>query len=111
MAVYRDIDLVVYTDLPEALRRLVGIGRTPMSAAWPTAPSTASYGALTLAALSLSMGSASIAGEERNGTMGLLLGNPKSRTHILVSKATSMVVLTAVGAVLLGRPDCSCPAY
>jgi ABC-2 type transport system permease protein len=33
--------------------------------------------------------------------MGLLLGNPKSRTHILVSKAANIVLLTGLGALLL----------
>ncbi len=39
-----------------------------------------------LAGLAIAMGSASIAGEESAGTMGLLLGNPKSRTYVLASK-------------------------
>ena len=60
-----------------------------------------SYGALTITSLAISMGAASIAGEERKGTMGLLLGNPKSRTHILVSKAANIVLLTALGVVIL----------
>ena len=60
-----------------------------------------SYGPLTLASLALSMGSASIAGEERGGTMGLLLGNPKSRTHILVSKGANVILLTGLGALVL----------
>jgi ABC-2 type transport system permease protein len=47
------------------------------------------------------MGSASIAGEERDGTIGLLLGNPKSRTHVLASKAASMVLLVALAVVAL----------
>ena len=52
-----------------------------------------SYGALTLSSLALSMGSASIAGEEKKGTMGLLLGNPKSRTHVLVAKAANVCIM------------------
>ena len=101
MAVYRDIDLAVYTDLPEALRALMNIPADADVGALAYGAIYSSYGALTLASLALSMGSASIAGEERKGTMGLLLGNPKSRTHILVSKAANIVLLSALGAAIL----------
>jgi len=101
MSVYRNVDLGLYTSMPAAMRSLVGIGEDTDVGGLAYGAIYASYGALTLAALSLSMGSASIAGEERNGTLGLLLGNPKSRTNILVSKATSMVGLTAVGTLVL----------
>ncbi|MDF1594877.1 MAG: ABC transporter permease subunit [Acidimicrobiia bacterium] len=101
MSVYRSVDLGLYTSMPAAMRALVGIAEDTDVGGLAYGAIYASYGALTLAALSLSMGSASIAGEERNGTLGLLLGNPKSRTSILVSKATSMVGLTAVGTLVL----------
>lgn len=101
MAVYRDIDLAVYTDLPEAFRALVNIPKDADVGSLAYGAIYSTYGALTLAAMALSMGSASIAGEERNGTLGLLLGNPKSRTHILVSKAVSLVGLVAFGALVL----------
>ncbi|MDH5371651.1 MAG: ABC transporter permease [Acidimicrobiia bacterium] len=101
MSVYRNVDLGLYTSMPAAMRGLVGIAEDTDVGGLAYGAIYASYGALTLAALSLSMGSASIAGEERNGTLGLLLGNPKSRTSILVSKATSMVGLTAVGTLVL----------
>jgi ABC-2 type transport system permease protein len=91
----------VYTDLPEVFRSLVNIPKDADVGSLAYGAIYSTYGALTLAALALSMGSASIAGEERNGTLGLLLGNPKSRTHVLVSKAVSLVALTALGAMLL----------
>jgi ABC-2 type transport system permease protein len=43
--------------------------------------------------MTIAWASASIASEESNGTIGLLLGNPKSRTNVLVSKAAAMVLL------------------
>ncbi len=101
MSVYRDIDLAVYTTLPEALRALMNIPADADVGSLAYGAIYASYGALTLAGLAISLGSASIAGEERTGTMGLLLGNPKSRTTVIVSKALSMVVLTSAAAVLL----------
>ncbi len=110
MAVYRDIDISVYTDLPEAFRSLINIPKNADVGSLAYGAIYSTYGALTLASLALSMGSASIAGEERNGTLGLLLGNPKSRTHILVSKASSLVALTALGALLLWGAGYLAPA-
>ncbi len=101
MSVYRSIDLTIYTDLPEAFRQLFGIadltdaGRLAYDAVYGFA------GALTLGGLAISIGGASIAGEERDGTIGLLLGNPKSRTHVLASKAGALVTLTAAGAAVM----------
>ncbi len=101
MAVYRNIDLTIYTDLPEALRALINIPADADIGSLGYGAIYSSYGALTLAAIAISMGSASIAGEERNGTIGLLLGNPRSRTYVLVSKTASLVLLVALGAVIL----------
>jgi ABC-2 type transport system permease protein len=101
MASYRSIDLAVYTDLPDAFRSLMNIPKDADVASLAYGAIYGSYGALTLAALALSMGSASIAGEERKGTLGLLLGNPKSRTTVLLSKAASLVLLTGLGAFVL----------
>lgn len=40
------------------------------------------------------------AGEEADGTIGLLLANPRSRRHLLMAKSSAMSVLVASGAVL-----------
>jgi ABC-2 type transport system permease protein len=110
MAVYRDLDLSVYTDLPEALRALMNVADDANAGSLAYGAIYSSYGALALASLALSMGSASIAGEERDGTIGLLLANPKSRTRVLVSKATSMLVLTGAGALVLWGAGLAIPA-
>ena len=101
MAVYKDIDLSVYTDLPAGLRALAGISETADAASLAYAAIYGSYGALVIAGLAIFMGSGSIAGEEQKGTLGLLLGNPKSRTTVLVSKAETMVLLTKANTLLL----------
>jgi ABC-2 type transport system permease protein len=101
MSVYRDIDLSVYTDLPEAMRALMNIPADADVGSIAYGAIYASYGALTLAALAISSGSGSIAGEERKGTIGLLLGNPRSRSHIVGSKAASLVLLAAIGASIM----------
>ena len=110
MWTYRDIDLSLYTVLPEAMRELMGITSDSDAGGLAYGAMYSSYGALTLAALALSMGAASIAGEERNGTIGLLLGNPQSRTHVLLSKAASMVALIGLGALLLWGAGLAVPA-
>jgi ABC-2 type transport system permease protein len=109
MAVYRDIDLAVYTNLPEIARTLMDIPADADVASLAYGAIYGSYGAMTMAALAISMGSASIAGEERKGTIGLLLANPKSRTAVLVSKAASMVVLTALGTLFLWLAGIAAP--
>ena len=101
MAVYRDIDLSVYTSLPEVYRTLVSIPENADLASLSYGAIFGSYGALTMAGLALAMGSASVAGEERKGTIGLLLDNPKSRTSVLVSKTAAMVFLTGLGVLFL----------
>jgi ABC-2 type transport system permease protein len=101
MAVYQDIDLSIYNDLPEVFLSIMGIPDGADVASLAVGVLYGFYGALTLAGLAVSMGSASVAGEERDGTIGLLLGNPKSRTNVLVSKAASMVLLVGVGSLAL----------
>ena len=110
MAVYKDIDLSVYTDLPEVFRSLMNIPADADVGALAYGAIYSSYGALTITSLALSMGSASIAGEEKNGTIGLLLGNPKSRTDILVAKAVNVILLTTVGCLLLWLGGIAVPA-
>ncbi|MCJ7781297.1 MAG: ABC transporter permease, partial [Acidimicrobiia bacterium] len=101
MSVYRDIDLSVYTNLPEVFRTLMDIPKNADVGSLAYGAIFGSYGTLTIAAVAVSMGSASIAGEERKGTIGLLLGNPKSRVSVLSSKAASLVLLLGLGSLVL----------
>ena len=101
MAIYRDINLDFYTELPESLRAILGIPPGADIAGLAIGELFVSYGAWILAGLAIAAGSASIAGEESKGTIGLLLGNPKSRTNVLVSKAASMVLLIGLAVASL----------
>ena len=101
MAVYASFDFSIYDDLPEAFRSLMSIPENAEAGSLSIGVLYGMYGAFTLAGLAISMGSSSIAGEERAGTIGLLLGNPKSRTHVLLSKAANLVTLVAVGTLVL----------
>ncbi|MGB8360744.1 MAG: ABC transporter permease subunit, partial [Acidimicrobiia bacterium] len=102
MAVYRDIDIsFYYENMPQAILELMGIPSTGDVAGIAVGAMYNLMGAFTLAGLAISMGAYSIAGEERDGTFGLLLGNPVSRTGVLISKAASLVFLVAVGALIM----------
>ncbi|MCJ7726442.1 MAG: ABC transporter permease, partial [Acidimicrobiia bacterium] len=101
MAMYRGIDISFFTEMPEAFRAIMNIGADFDATGLAYGAMYSSYGALTLASMALSMGSASIAGEERDGTLGLLLGNPDSRTRVLLSKAAALVTLIGLGSVVL----------
>lgn len=101
MAVYRSIDLSIYTDLPESMRELMGIPTGADAASLSYSVMLSFVGGLTIGGIAISMGAASIAGEERGGTLGLLLASPKSRTRVLVAKAAAMVTLTAASVTIL----------
>ena len=101
MSIYRSLDLSIYADLPAAIRDMFGMGEVSGTGQLAYGAIYAFSGALTLAGLAISIGAGSIAGEERDGTIGLLLSNPKSRTHVLASKAAALVALVAAGGVVL----------
>lgn len=101
MAVYRDVDLSLYYDLPQSMLALMGIVEGGGAGGLAYGAIYGTMGAITIAGVAISMGSASIAGEERQGTLGLLLGNPKSRTYVIVSKMASMGLLLAAASLVL----------
>ncbi len=102
MAVYKDVDLTLYFEtMPSAFLELMGIPEAGDAAGLAFGAIYSFMGAMTIAGLAISMGTASIAGEEVNGTMGLLLGNPKSRTSVLFSKTLSMLAIVVVGGLIL----------
>ena len=104
MFTYREIDLTVYSELPEAFRSLLGISDNVDVGGLAVGYVFGSFGAVVVAVMGLVMGAASIAGEERNSTMGILLVNPKSRTHVLLSKAAALVLLTALTVFVMWLP-------
>jgi beta-exotoxin I transport system permease protein len=101
MWAYAGIDLAIYADLPEAVRNLMGIDAAGSAAGVAYGAIYGFMGAMTLAGLAIWVGSSSIAGEERGGSMGLLLSNPRSRTRVLLESAVALVLLTALGALII----------
>ena len=104
MFTYRDIDLTVYAELPEVYRSLLGISDDVDVGGLAVGEVFGLYGAVVVAVMGLVMGAASIAGEERNGTMGILLANPRSRTRVLLSKAAALALLTALTVFVMWLP-------
>ncbi len=102
MAVYKDIDISFYNDFPEAMQAMMGISEGAGVGSLAYGAIYGVYGALVLAVMALMAGAGSIAGEERNGTLGLLLGNPKSRSHLLISKTTALLLLLVLAIVVMG---------
>lgn len=97
MSVYRSFEADTFSKLPEAFRSLMNIPDNADAASMAISVLYGMYGGLTLAGLTIAMGAASIAGEERDGTLGLLLGNPKSRSNVLAGKIGNMVLLATLG--------------
>jgi ABC-2 type transport system permease protein len=110
MIVYQDIDLSVYTSLPPAFESLIGIGEDADVASLAYNAIYSSYGAIIMAGLAIAMGAAFIAGEERKGTIGVLLGNPRSRSQVLLAKTAAMLVMMGLSGLVLGGVGLAAPA-
>lgn len=101
LAVYRSIDVSFYYQLGPQVIEMMGIPEGGDAAGLGFGAIYNLTGALMLAGLAISMGSAAVAGEESRGTLGLLLGNPRSRAQVLLAKAASMAALIALAALIL----------
>lgn len=110
MMVYQDLDVSIYTDLGPAFQALIGIGEDADAASLAYNAIYSTYGAIILAGLAIAMGSALIAGEERRGTIGILLANPRSRTRVTVAKTGAMLLLIGVAGLVLWAAGAATPA-
>ena len=104
MLAYRDVDLSTFSEFPEAYRSLLRIGDDVDVGGLAVGYVFGAFGGIVVAVMALVMAATSIAGEERNGTMKILLANPKSRTHVLASKAGALVLLAGLAVFALWIP-------
>ncbi len=90
------IDLV--ESYPEALLAMLGIDATDYlsGAGYLSAQLYAVYVPLFMLMLGIGFGARAIAGEEDQGTLVMLLGNPITRTRVLMEKAAALTCLVAV---------------
>lgn len=89
-----------FNDMPEAYLSLLGIPADGSLASLMFAQVNNFLGPLVLAGIAVSMGAASFAGEERQGTMNVLATVPRSRTRLLASTGLAAAAVT-VGATAL----------
>ncbi len=110
MAAYRSIDIGIYDTLPEAMRAIIGIPKGADFASLSYTVVFSSYGAITLGAVAIALGTSLVAGEESKGTLGVLLANPISRQGMLAAKAAGLVVVVAASSVALWGAALAAPA-
>lgn len=100
-AVYRDVDTSFYYEFPRVWLDLIGLPENGGVAGIAFGAIFNLIGAFVLTGIAIGIGASSIAGEESDGTFGLLLGNPVSRRGVLISKAASLVVIIGSMTLLL----------
>ena len=101
MVAYAQVDLSIYEEMPEAVRSVMGIPAGADAASLAYNVMFGTIASLTLAGLGVSIGASAFAGEERDGTIGLLLANPQSRTEVLLAKTGALVGLLVAGGLAL----------
>ncbi|MGB6021284.1 MAG: ABC transporter permease subunit [Ornithinimicrobium sp.] len=57
-------------------------------------------GPLALVAFAVTLGTSLLAGEEEDGTLGLLMAHPLSRTEVVAAKAVTLVAMVALATAL-----------
>jgi len=99
--VYRGFDLSIYDHLPQAVRALMGIPLHADPALLAYNEMLAAIGALAFVGVGIALGAQSVAGEEQDRTLHLVLSTPISRTSYVLSRAAGVVLLMAGGGVVL----------
>ncbi len=102
--VYADLDDVIAefaASFPEAFMSAMGITADGSGTSIVLGEMMNLIAPMVLGGLAISIGTSSIAGEERDNTIGLLLANPRSRTSVLLDKTRAMVSVVAAGSLLV----------
>ena len=105
IAVVQSMDTAVYDSLPPAMLALAGIPAGASISAMVYAQMLGFLGAITVAGFAVAVGARMIAGEEKDGTLSLLLSYPVSRLGVGMAKSGWRLVL-AVAAISLGLWGC-----
>ena len=107
VAIYRGLDDVIVElvrSYPEALLSFIGVPPDLLAGGateFILAEMSNFLAPLVLAGIAISVGTSTIAGEERLGTLDLLLANSRSRTAVLTAKLASLLTLTVCGGLLM----------
>lgn len=101
LAVYKDMDLSLYSKLPEAVRSLIGIPPHADPALLAYNEMLAALGALAFVGVAIALGAQAVAGEEQDRTLTPVLAAPVSRTSYLLARAVAMILLIVAGGAIL----------
>lgn len=102
--VYRDVgDLIaeLVAGMPEGVVSAIGLSGAGTGTTFVLGEMLNLIAPMVLGGIAISIGTSAIAGEERDGTLGLLLANPRSRTSVLLSKTWALLVLSVVGSLMV----------
>ncbi len=102
--VYSDLDDMLAefaASFPEAFLSALGISADGSGTSIVLGEMMNLIAPMVLGGLAVSIGTSSIAGEERDNTIGLLLANPRSRTSVLLAKTRAMVSVVVAGSLLV----------
>lgn len=93
-------DSIGKLDLPEGVSDLLGGADYGTLSGWFKSEIGAVYGPLVIAAIAITGAASSIAGEEEDRIMAMVLAHPVGRSSLVLAKAAAVVV--AVGILALG---------
>ncbi|MCJ7827251.1 MAG: ABC transporter permease [Demequinaceae bacterium] len=104
IAAYKGIGdeaIAAFEQMPEAFLKLMGLDTSLGSTGMILSEMVSSIVPFVLCGLLIAMGADAVAGEERWGTAGLLLANPRSRRRMVVEKASALVAMIAFGCLMV----------
>lgn len=96
-----DVAVEAFKAFPRAFLDLMGINPDLGIVGMMFGEMVNSVGPFVVGGLMIAMGADAGAGEERWGTMGVLLGNPRSRRRVLTEKALALATMTALASLLV----------
>ena len=100
VAMVQSMDTNIYASLPPALLAMAGIPAGASASVMSYTQMLGFLGAIAVAGFAVATGAQLVAGEEKDGTLSLLLSHPVSRLGVGVAKAAALVL--AVGVTSLG---------
>lgn len=101
MSIYRDIDNSLFNAFPAGWKSLIGLPEGADIAALSYNAIYLTYGALILGGIGIALGSAAFAGSERDGTIGVILANPVSRTKVVISRTMVFATLFVLSGIAM----------
>lgn len=104
LAVYADLEDVIakmLDSMPRPFLSVLRVSQESTTTAYIVGQMLNLIAPLILSGLAISIGAAAVAGEERDGTIGVLLGNPRSRTTLVVSKMAGLVTTVVIAGFVL----------